>query len=66
MNGIDYEILLQEIASIGLGAAYKGRDDFNHDGFINGSDLIIFLNKYLAPGGSVDLEAVPYGLGFCP
>jgi len=66
VNGIDYEVLLQEIGSIAAGAAYKGRDDFNHDGRINAADLSVLLNRYIGPGGSVDPKAPPYGLGFCP
>jgi len=66
VNGVDYEVLAQEIAAIGLGASYRGRDDFNHDGVVNGFDLSVLLNRYIGPGGSVDPKAPPYGSGFCP
>ena len=51
VNGIDYEVLLAEIAASNSGAPYRGRDDLNHDGNVNISDLSTLLS-YLGSGGS--------------
>jgi hypothetical protein len=66
VNAIDYEVLKSEIGSAGLGAPYRGRADLSHDGVINAADLAISLSRYLRLGGSIDLQATPYGRGFCP
>jgi hypothetical protein len=66
VNGIDYEVLIAEIGASGSGAPYRGRDDLNHDGIVNGIDLAAFLSRYLELGGSTDLVATPFGGGYCP
>jgi hypothetical protein len=66
VNGIDYEVLFNELVATSLGAPYRGRDDFDHNGIISAADLASFFARYIEPGGSVDAQAPPYGLGFCP
>jgi hypothetical protein len=39
VNGLDFSIAKSDVGAVGLGAAYKGRADYNTDGAVNGSDL---------------------------
>jgi len=39
VNGLDFSIAKSDVGAIGLGAAYKGRADYDLNGAVNGSDL---------------------------
>lgn len=39
VNGLDLSVAKNDVGAIGLGAAYKGRTDYNTDAAVNGADL---------------------------
>lgn len=70
VNGLDFSVAKNDVGAIGLGAAYKGRTDYNTDGFVNGADLsalkTIVGNSGLGTGSGAGCASGGSAQPYCP
>jgi len=72
VNGLDLAIARNDVGAAGLGAAYRGRTDYNADGVVNGADLsflkAVVGNSGLGTGSGAGCAGAPGGMPqpYCP
>jgi len=70
VNGLDFSIAKSDVGAVGLGAAYKGRTDYDANGAVNGSDLsslkTIVGNSGLGTGSGAGCASGGTAQPYCP